>query len=190
MPPPRPPLSTSPPSDRYELLRQKHEALGLPFPETVYWWSDSAALGSPFITIFECPMSAAERAGLYLWYFVFGFGTFGMWLFLELHGPTDQRDDAEAESRMSAFRFRWCLLVTGLGGIMLFGAACINLDKDLKRKYPLTKNMVGIISFVLMVRQLRHYFGTIFHTSMHCRPTCACDVLYSVLDMVSRLVGC
>ena len=22
---------------RYELLRQKHEAIGLPFPETVYW---------------------------------------------------------------------------------------------------------------------------------------------------------
>ena len=130
----------------YEKNKAKTLARGETFHEVHHWWSDGSAIGSPFIVLLDSPMATWERVLLYVWYFVFGFGQLTMFIYLEMRGPTaDLR--ATVEDKETAFRFRWVLLVSGIGGVIQFFMALFHLDAAVQKRWALTQNLVGVTAF-------------------------------------------
>ena len=133
---------------QYEKKKAKALANGEDFKEVHHWWSDGSAIGSPFIVLLDSPMATWERVVLYLWYFIFGFGQLAMFSYLEGRGPTaDVR--AHIEDKETAFRFRWVLLVSGIGGVIQFFMALLHLDAKVQKEWALTQNLVGVTAFCI-----------------------------------------
>lgn len=67
---------------RQELNRRKAEARGQLFHDPITNWDDWGH-ESPFILLLKCGQTKYERVGLFIWYFIFGFGTIGMYIYNE-----------------------------------------------------------------------------------------------------------
>jgi hypothetical protein len=95
-------------------------------------------------------MNNWERVLLYVWYFVFGFGQLTMFVYLEMSGPTPEEElRATYVDRETAFRFRWVLLVSGIGGVLQFFMALLHLDANVQKKWALTQNLLGVTAFCI-----------------------------------------
>ena len=89
----------------YERRKTRALASGRSFHEEHFWWSNGIADGSFFISLLNSPMAIWERIVLYVWYFIFGFGQLASFVYLQMRGPTADRDTP------CTFRYRWVLLV-------------------------------------------------------------------------------
>ena len=135
---------------RYEKNKARTIARGEAFHTVHHWWTDGSAIGSPFIVLLNSPMNNWERVLLYVFYFVFGFGQLTMFVYLEMSGPTpDEELRARYVDKETAFRFRWVLLVSGIGGVLQFFMALLHLDANIQKKWALTQNLVGVTAFCI-----------------------------------------
>ena len=95
-----------PASFQMVLYERRKARAGSDFTPAKHWWDDGVANGSYWITLLDAEMAIWEKVLLYFWYFVFGFGQLAAFTYLEMRGPV-----ANWDPTLTAFRFRWVLLV-------------------------------------------------------------------------------